>query len=147
MEWNRDHRDIEIDVTLTPKGDVAKKKLKRLLIKAVESKMRLTKQYSSGVSSFWWMNILYPCPSGTSFEHHTVSKWNAKNDHLAKVSGTKECVRLQFKPVGDAVTFFKYLEQIAFTVEGTLTDDWGGVHQWDSVGWLLIPDNEVKNGS
>ena len=127
---------VSIDITLTPKGSVAKSKATRILLKAVQSKMRLTKQYEDGGSSFWWMSIIRGCPKGSNFEHHYITKWNARNDHNAIVSGTPEELRIQFGTAGDAVPLLEYAETIAFTVEGTLTDEWGTTYKWyEKLGW------------
>jgi len=132
---------VKIDVTLVPRGDIAKKKVKHLLIKAVQSKMRLTKQYEDGRSSFWWMTIIRPCPKDTNFEHHYITKWNARNDHNAIMSGDENELRIQFETPGDASPLLWYAEKIAFTVEGTLLDVWGTPYKWcGEEGWLLIKE-------
>ena len=128
--------EAKIDITLVPRGTVAKKKVTRMLIKAVQSKMRITKQYEDGRSSFWWMSIIRPCPNDTNFEHHYITKWNARNDHNAIMSGDENELRIQFKTPGDAVALLLYAEQMAFTVEGTLTDEWGTTYKWyEKLGW------------
>ena len=144
--------EAKIDITLVPRGTVAKKKVTRMLIKAVQSKMRITKQYEDGRSSFWWMSIIRPCPNDTNFEHHYITKWNARNDHSAIVSGDENELRIQFETPGDAVALLLYAEQIAFTVTGTLLDVWGTPYTWcKNDGWLLIKENvslkENSNGS
>jgi len=134
---------VKIDITLVPRGDIAKNKARRILIKAVQSKMRLTKQYEDGRSSFWWMSILRSCPKGTNFEHHFITKWNARNDHNAIMSGDENELRIQFETPGDAVALLQYAERIAFTVTGTATDTWGTPYQWcGDEGWLLIKENK-----
>ena len=135
--------EAKIDITLVPRGTVAKKKVTRMLIKAVQSKMRITKQYEDGRSSFWWMSIIRPCPNDTNFEHHYITKWNARNDHNAIMSGDENELRIQFKTPGDAVALLLYAEQMAFTVTGTLLDVWGTPYTWCSNdGWLLIREND-----
>jgi hypothetical protein len=134
--------EAKIDVTLTAKGDVARKKARKILLKAVQSKMRLTKQYEDGRSSFWWMSIIRSCPAGTNFEHHYITKWNARNDHNAIISGDENELRIQFQTPGDAVPLLQYAETIAFTVTGTLLDTWGTPFQWcGDEGWLSIKEN------
>jgi len=134
----------KIDVTLTPRGDIAKRKAKNLILKAVQSKMGLTKQYEDDSYSLWWMSVLRPCPKDSNFEHHYVTKWNARNDHKAIINGSESEVRIQFETPGDASTLLWYLERVAFTVEGTLLDTWGTPYTWcNEEGWLLI--KEINN--